>query len=68
MSKGKNRPIIVKFVRYKDRRCVFSDKKTLKRKNMSINESLTKIRITALKETRNKFGLGGDTKAKVYFD
>ena len=35
---------------------------------MSINESLTKIRITALKEIRNKFGLGGDAKGKVYFD
>ena len=48
---------------------------------MSINESLTKIRMSALKEARNKFGYSsvwtadgkiiykeGDTKAKIYFD
>ena len=49
---------------------------------MSITESLTKIRMSALKEARNKFGYSsvwtadakimyreeGDTKAKVYFD
>ena len=52
-SKGKNRPIIVKFVRYMDRRRVFTNKKRLKRKNMSITESLTNsnfIRMSALKE------------------
>ena len=78
----KNRPIIVKFVRYVDRRCAFSNKKKLKGKNMSITESLTKIRMSALKEERNKFGYSsvwtaggkimykeeGDTKAKVYYD
>ena len=56
--------------------------KTLKGKNMSITKSLTKIRMSALKEARNKFGYSsvwtadgkimykeeGDTKAKVYFD
>ena len=49
---------------------------------MSITESLTKIRMSALKEARNKFGFSsvstadgkilykeeGDTKTKVYFD
>ena len=40
-TKGKNRPIIVKFSRYMDR---------------SITETLTKIRMNALKEARNKFG------------
>ena len=49
---------------------------------MSITDSLTKIRMSALKETRNKFGFSsvwtadgkilydqeGDTKTKVYFD
>ena len=55
-SNGKNRPIIVKFVRYMDRRRVFSNKKTLKGKNMSITESFTKIRMSALKDARNKFG------------
>ena len=81
LTKGKNRPIIVKFVRYMDRRHVFTNKKRLKGKNMSISESLTEIRISALKEARNKFGFSsvwtadrkimyreGDTKTKVYFD
>ena len=81
-SKGKSRPIIVKFVRYMDRRRVFTNKKRLKGKNISITESLTKIRMSALKEARNKFGYSsvwtaggkmmykdeGDMKAKVYFD
>ena len=49
---------------------------------MSITESLTKIRMSSLKEARNKFGFNsvwtadrkimykeeGDTKTKVYFD
>ena len=65
-----------------DRRYVFTNKKRLKGKNMSITESLTKIKMSALKEARNKFGFGsvwtadgkilykeeGDTKTKVYFD
>ena len=55
-SQGKNIPIIVKFVRYMDRRGVFTNKKRLKGKNMSTTESLTKIRMSALKEARNKFG------------
>ena len=81
-TKGKNRLIIVRFVRYIDRRRIFTNKKRLKGKNMSINESLTKIKMSALKEARNKFGFisvstadgkilykeEGDTKTKVYFD
>ena len=81
-SKGKNRPIIFKFVRYMDRRRVFTNKKRLKGMNMSITEILTKIRMSALREARNKFGFSsgwtaegeimykeeGDTKTKVYFD
>ena len=81
-SKGKNRPIIVKLVRYMDRRHVFTNKKRLERKNISISKSLTKIRMNALKEARNKFGYSSvwtadgkimykeesDTKAKIYFD
>ena len=55
-TKGKNTPIIVKLFRYIDRRYVFTNKKRLKGKNMSITESLTKIRMSALKEARNKFG------------
>ena len=53
-SKGKNRPIIVNIVRYMDRRREFTNKKRLKRKNMPVTESLTKIRMTALKKARNK--------------
>ena len=82
LSKGENRPIFVKFVRYMDRRRVFTNKNRLKGKNMSITESLTKIRMSALKEARNKFGYSyvwtadgkivykdeGNTRAKVYFD
>ena len=81
-TKGKNRPIIIKFVRYMNRRQLFTNKKRLKGKNMSITDSLIKIRMSALKETRNKFGFSsvwtadrkilydqeGDTKTKVYFD
>ena len=81
-SKGKNRPIIVKFVTCMDRRRVFNNKKRLKGKNVSITESLTKIGMSALKETRNKFGYSSvwtadgkimhkdevDTKVKIYFD
>ena len=78
LSKDKNRPIIIKFVRYMDKRCVFTNKKRLKGKNMSITESLTKTRMIALKKARNKFGYSnvltadgkimykeeGDTKTK----
>ena len=56
LTKGKNRHIIIKFVRYMDRRHVLNNKKRLRGKNMSVTESLTKIRISALKEVRNKFG------------
>ena len=80
-SKGKNRPIIIKFVKYMYRRRVFTNKKRLKGKNMSITVSLTKIRMSALKEARSKFRYSnvwtadgkitykeeGDAKAKVYF-
>ena len=81
-SKVKNRPTMVKFVRHMDRMRVLINKKILKGKNISIIKRITKIRISALKEARNKFGYSsvwtadgkimhkdkGDTKAKVYFD
>ena len=81
-SKGKNRPTIVKFIRYMERRRVFTNKKRLKGKNISITESLSKIRMSGLKEARNKFRYSsvstadgkimykdeGNAKAKVYFD
>ena len=45
----KSRPIIVKFVRYCNRRDVFMNKKCLKGKGKSITENLTGFR---LKEVR----------------
>ena len=75
LTKGKNRPIIVNFVRYMDRRCVFTNKKRPKGKNMPITEILTKIRMSALKEATNKLGFtsasaadGNIQRYKVYFD
>ena len=62
-TKGKNRLIIVRSVRYIDRRRIFTNKKRLKGKNMSINESLTKIKMSALKEARNKFGFSSVSTA-----
>ena len=81
-SKVKNRPTMVKFVRHMGRKRIFINKKILKGTNISITKSLSKIRISALKEARNKFRYSsvwtadrkimykdkGDTKAKVYFD
>ena len=55
-TKGKNRPIIVTFLRYMNRRRLFTNNRILKGKNVSITQSLTKIRMSALKEGRNKFG------------
>ena len=65
-----------------DGRRVRSNKKKLKEKNMSITNSLTKIRMSSLKEARNKFGYTsvwttdgkimykdeGNAKFKFYFD
>lgn len=45
-SSGKNRPIIIKFIRYNDRRRIFTNKKILKGGNLSI----TKIRDEAIKK------------------
>ena len=47
-TRGKTRPIIVKFVRYKDRNRAFRNKK-LKGQKISITESLTKIRMDKLR-------------------
>ena len=81
-SKGKNRPIIVKFVKYMDKSRIFTKKKRLNRKNMSTIESLSKIRMSALRDAKNKFRFSSvwtagrkimykeevDTKTKVYFN
>ena len=55
-TKKKSRPIIVKFVRYYDRRDVFMNKKCLKDKVKSITESLTVFRMQKLKNTKDKHG------------
>ena len=52
---NKVRPAIVKFTRHNDRNKIFRNKKRLKGKKMSITESLTGLRISKLKEARDKF-------------
>ena len=55
-KKRKVRPMIVKFVRYYDRKQVFSKEKLLKGKGISITESLTSFRMKKLEEARAKHG------------
>ena len=55
-KKKKVRPIIVTFVRCYDRKQVFSKKKLLKGKGISITESLTRFRMKKLEEAREKHG------------
>ena len=55
-SPQKKRPIIVQFVRYIDRRKVFSNKKKLKDFGIFITESLTARRIEELSKSRNEHG------------
>ena len=55
-KKKKVRPIIVKLVRYYDRKEVFSRKKYLKGKGILITESLTSFRVKKLEEAREKYG------------
>ena len=51
----KVRPIILKFARFNIRSRIFRNKKKLKRKKVSITESLTKMRMEALKRAREEF-------------
>ena len=55
-KKKKSRPIIVKFVRYYDRKSVFVNKKRLKGKGVSVTESLTKFRMGKLKDAKEIHG------------
>ena len=55
-KKKKLRPMIMKFVRYYDQKEVFSKKKHLKGKGISITESLTSFRMKKLKEAQEKYG------------
>ena len=49
-------PIIVKFVRYNDRRNVFSNKKKFKDSGISVMESLTARWMEELNKVRNEHG------------
>ena len=55
-NNGKPRPIILKFVRYNDRKKVFFSKKLLKVSGVPITESLTAFRMKKLTNTRETFG------------
>ena len=55
-SENKRRLIIFKFARHSERRKVFNSKKRLKDKNLSITESLTKLRVRELKAARDEYG------------
>ena len=56
MKNDKSRPIIVKFTSYRNRKKVFSSKRRLKGKNVSITESLSAFRMKKLSEARDNFG------------
>ena len=55
-SSSKPRLLIIKFARYNIREKVFKIKKTLKDRNISITESLTRYRMSVLNEAREKYG------------
>ena len=48
-NRGKNHPIIVKFVRQNDRNRVHRNKKKLKGRKTSITESFTKVKMDKLR-------------------
>ena len=55
-NNGKPRLVIIKFVRYNDRKKVFCSKKLLKDSCVSITESLTAFRMKKLTNARETFG------------
>ena len=55
-NKKRARPIIIKFVSYRDRSSVFFNKRYLKGKNISISESLTPTRYSLYKKCKDIFG------------
>ena len=81
-SNGKTKPVIIKFVRYNDRKKIFSSKKLLKDSDVSITESLTAFRMKKLNNARETFGFrnvwtvdgrifyseNGSQHAKVYYN
>ena len=81
VNNGKSRPIIVKFARYNVRKKVFHNKRKLKGKNMSITESMTKIRVSKLNVARDLYNRNNvwsydgrimvkdeDNRINVYYD
>ena len=56
-QKKKPRPMIVKFARYNVRDRVFSNKRKLKGKQISVSKSLTNLRLMKLKEARDQYTL-----------
>lgn len=54
---GKNRQIIVKFISYKIRDCIFKNKKLLKGKQFRVYEDLTKHRLELYKLAMRKHGM-----------
>ena len=76
LQKKNERPVIVKFAQYNVRERVFSNKFKLKRKKISISESLTKLHLMKLKEARDhytfpnvwKIMFKDDNKVKVYLN
>ena len=70
-SEAETRPIIAKFVSYRDRQVVFNSKKLLKESGFVITESLTKKRMSLLNEGRKTVGskniwtLDGRTHVKL---
>ena len=67
--KKKERPIIVKFVRYNLRHNIFKDKKLLKGKGVSITESLSKDLMVKLNEARETYGFRSvwTSDGKIFF-
>ena len=79
---GKVRPVIVKFVRYNDRKKICTNKKLLKGTKVSITESLTAQHVEKLKEAKEKYDFknvwsndgritykdNGDDNTKIYSD
>ena len=55
-SDGKPRPIIVRFLSYRQRKQVFDRKKALKGKKIVITENLTKLRYSLLNKCKDHFG------------
>ena len=78
-TRKKGQAMIIKFTRYNTRKKVFMNKSKFKGTNISVTESLTSLRMTKLKDARDKYGFnkvwtsddrimvmeGGSTKPKV---